>query len=95
MPLKLQPLAQQMRALEYFHGLTVLPHTWPVVRVDGRSFSRLTAARIATRRRVGVVDPLPTKDEYDALLREILVSRSGLAQRSAQVALVVRQSGST
>lgn len=44
MPMKLQALEQQMRALEYFHGLTLLPHAWPVVRVDGRSFSRLTAA---------------------------------------------------
>src|SRR5687768_10204498 len=34
-----------MRGLEYFQGLTLLPHTWPIVRVDGRSFSRMTAAR--------------------------------------------------
>jgi tRNA(His) 5'-end guanylyltransferase len=30
------------RAREYFHGLTVLPGAWTVIRVDGRSFSRLT-----------------------------------------------------
>jgi tRNA(His) guanylyltransferase len=35
-------LEQRMRALEYFHDLRVLPGTWPVLRVDGRSFSRLT-----------------------------------------------------
>ena len=37
-------LEQRMRALEYFHDLRVLPGTWPVLRVDGRSFSRLTEA---------------------------------------------------
>jgi tRNA(His) guanylyltransferase len=36
---------QRMRALEYFHALRVLPGTWPVLRLDGRSFSRLTEAR--------------------------------------------------
>jgi len=30
------------RAREYFHGLTVLPGAWTIIRVDGRSFSRLT-----------------------------------------------------
>lgn len=30
------------RAREYFHGLTVLPGAWTVLRVDGRGFSRLT-----------------------------------------------------
>ena len=35
-------LEQRMRELEYFHGLRVLPGTWPVLRLDGRSFSRLT-----------------------------------------------------
>lgn len=29
---------ERMRALEYFHGLRVLPGTWPVLRLDGRSF---------------------------------------------------------
>src|SRR5436190_8126647 len=47
LPLQRQELEQQMRALEYFHALKVLPHAWPVVRVDGRSFSRMTAARFA------------------------------------------------
>ena len=36
---------QRMRDLEYFHGLRVLPGTWPVLRLDGRSFSRLTEAQ--------------------------------------------------
>jgi tRNA(His) 5'-end guanylyltransferase len=36
---------QRMRSLEYFHDLRVLPGTWPVLRLDGRSFSRLTEAR--------------------------------------------------
>ena len=37
---------QRMRALEYFHDLRVLPGTWPVLRLDGRSFSRLTEAQV-------------------------------------------------
>jgi tRNA(His) 5'-end guanylyltransferase len=32
----------QMRALEHFHSLRVLPGAWTVIRVDGRSFSRFT-----------------------------------------------------
>ena len=37
---------QRMRALEYFHeALRVLPGVWPVLRLDGRSFSRLTESR--------------------------------------------------
>ena len=28
---------QRMRELEYFHRLRVLPGTWPVLRLDGRS----------------------------------------------------------
>jgi tRNA(His) 5'-end guanylyltransferase len=36
---------KRMRALEYFHDLRVLTDTWPVLRLDGRGFSRLTEAR--------------------------------------------------
>jgi tRNA(His) 5'-end guanylyltransferase len=36
---------QRMRDLEYFHDLRVLPGTWPVLRLDGRSFSRLTESQ--------------------------------------------------
>jgi tRNA(His) guanylyltransferase len=36
---------RRMRALEYFHTLRVLPGTWPVLRLDGRGFSRLTEAK--------------------------------------------------
>jgi len=35
----------RMRALEWFHSLALLPGAWTVVRVDGRNFTRLTAAR--------------------------------------------------
>lgn len=35
----------QHRAREYFHDLTLLPGAWPIIRVDGRSFSRFTAER--------------------------------------------------
>lgn len=33
------------RAREYFHGLTVLPGAWTVIRMDGRGFSRFTEER--------------------------------------------------
>lgn len=36
---------RRMRALEYYHGLRVVPASWFVLRVDGRSFSRFTATR--------------------------------------------------
>jgi tRNA(His) guanylyltransferase len=35
----------RMRSLEYFHTLKVLPGTWPVIRVDGKGFSKFTEAR--------------------------------------------------
>lgn len=34
-------LEERMRKLEWFHSLQILPGTWPVIRVDGRSFTRL------------------------------------------------------
>ncbi|MEI7832186.1 MAG: tRNA(His) guanylyltransferase Thg1 family protein [bacterium] len=38
-------LEEQMRELEYFHSLRLLPGAWTVIRVDGRSFSRFTEFR--------------------------------------------------
>jgi tRNA(His) guanylyltransferase len=35
----------QMRELEYFHSLRLLPGAWAVIRVDERSFSKFTAER--------------------------------------------------
>jgi tRNA(His) guanylyltransferase len=32
----------RMRGFEYFHSLRLLPETWAVIRVDGRSFSKFT-----------------------------------------------------
>lgn len=43
--MKKPSLEKRMRALEYFHDLRLLPRAWPVVRVDGRSFSRFTDTR--------------------------------------------------
>ena len=40
--MKPDDLEARMRALEYFHSLKVLPGAWTVIRVDGRSFTRLT-----------------------------------------------------
>ena len=42
--MKNDDIETRMRALEYFHTLRALPGAWLVVRVDGRSFSRLTQA---------------------------------------------------
>lgn len=36
---------KQMRSLEYFHSLRLLPGAWTVIRVDGRSFSHFTSSR--------------------------------------------------
>jgi len=38
-------LEASMRELEWFHDLRVLPATWPVIRVDGRGFTRLAENR--------------------------------------------------
>ena len=35
----------RMRALECFHALQVPPGAWPILRVDGRSFTAFTEAR--------------------------------------------------
>lgn len=32
----------RMKSLEYFHSLRLVPGTWTILRVDGRSFSRFT-----------------------------------------------------
>ena len=36
---------EKMRALEYFHASARAAGVWPVLRLDGRSFSRLTESR--------------------------------------------------
>lgn len=40
--MKNDDLEDRMRELEWFHALRVLPNVWPVIRVDGRSFTRLS-----------------------------------------------------
>jgi tRNA(His) guanylyltransferase len=42
---RLKDLDSAQRAREWYHGLTLLPGAWAIVRVDGRSFSRLTEER--------------------------------------------------
>lgn len=37
----------QMRSFEHYHNLKLLPNTWIVIRVDGRSFSKFTEKRYA------------------------------------------------
>jgi tRNA(His) guanylyltransferase len=45
MPMKNRDFEARMRALEYFHGLRLLPGAWAVLRLDGRGFSRFTGER--------------------------------------------------
>jgi tRNA(His) guanylyltransferase len=45
--MNLPELDKRMRCLEYFSTLRFLPNCWPIIRMDGRSFSRLTADRFA------------------------------------------------
>src|ERR1051325_9249696 len=35
----------RMRQLGHFHGIRLIPGAWPIIRVDGRSFSRFTESR--------------------------------------------------
>lgn len=43
--MKPEAFEERMRALEYFHGLRLLPGAWTVIRLDGRGFTRFTAGR--------------------------------------------------
>ena len=43
--MKANSFEKQMRALEYFHDLRLLPGAWAIVRVDGRTFSSFTETR--------------------------------------------------
>jgi tRNA(His) 5'-end guanylyltransferase len=36
---------ERMRQFEYYHSLRILPDTWVVIRVDGRSFTRFTSTK--------------------------------------------------
>jgi tRNA(His) guanylyltransferase len=38
-----KPFELRMRELEFYHGLHIPPGVYPIVRVDGRSFTRLTS----------------------------------------------------
>ena len=40
--MKSDSLEDRMRRLECYHSMAVLPGAWMVIRVDGRSFTRLT-----------------------------------------------------
>jgi len=45
--MRVDELEVRMRELEWFHGLRALPETWPVIRVDGRGFSKFTEGHFA------------------------------------------------
>jgi tRNA(His) 5'-end guanylyltransferase len=43
--MKTDELEDRMRALECFHSLRLRDGMFPIIRVDGRSFSRLTESK--------------------------------------------------
>ncbi len=43
--MKKKEFEDKMRSFEVFHGLKAYPNCWTILRLDGRSFSRLTEAR--------------------------------------------------
>jgi len=43
--MKSEAFEDRMRTLEYFHALRLLPGAWPILRVDGRGFTRFTEKR--------------------------------------------------
>jgi tRNA(His) guanylyltransferase len=61
--MNLKNLDQQMRSLEYFSSLNLLPACWPIIRLDGRSFSRQTADRF--------------DKPFDPRFRDLMVSAAG------------------
>jgi tRNA(His) guanylyltransferase len=55
---------KQMRSYEYFHTLRLIPGTWTVIRVDGRSFSRFTEGRF--------------DKPFDIRFRDMMIEAAGL-----------------
>lgn len=53
---------RQMRALEYFRGVRLLPGVWPVIRLDGRSFGSFVGDRF--------------ERPYDERFRDLIVATS-------------------
>ncbi|GLI33917.1 tRNA(His) guanylyltransferase Thg1 family protein [Desulforhabdus amnigena] len=45
--MELKDLEKRMRSLEYFSSLRMLPACWPIIRLDGRGFSRKTSDRFS------------------------------------------------
>jgi tRNA(His) 5'-end guanylyltransferase len=45
--MKVDELEARMRQMECYHALRIPPGVWPIIRVDGRSFSRLTEQRFS------------------------------------------------
>jgi tRNA(His) guanylyltransferase len=43
--MELKDLEKRMRSLEYFSSLRMMPACWPILRLDGRGFSKKTAER--------------------------------------------------
>ena len=59
----LKDLDQRMRSLEYFRSLRLVPTCWPILRLDGRGFSRMTAERFGK--------------PFDQRFRDLMVSTAG------------------
>src|SRR5438105_3699874 len=55
--------SRRMREREHFRALRILPGTWPIVRVDGRGFSRFTENRF--------------EKPFDPRFRDLMVHAAG------------------
>lgn len=61
--MNLNDLDRQMRSLEYFSSLKIVPACWPIIRLDGHGFSRQTANRF--------------DKPFDPRFRDLMVSAAG------------------
>lgn len=61
--MKLDDLEKRMRSLEYFSSLRMVPGCWPIIRLDGRGFSRKTAVRFGK--------------PFDPRFRDLMVAAAG------------------
>lgn len=61
--MNLEDLDQRMRSLEYFRSLRQVPACWPIIRLDGRGFSRMTAERLGK--------------PFDQCFRDLMVATAG------------------
>jgi tRNA(His) guanylyltransferase len=68
--MKFEELDRRMRSLEYFSSLRLVPACWPIIRLDGRNFSRLTARRFSK--------------PFDPRFRDLMAAAAGTLLRELQ-----------